>query len=342
MEILSIRNILIIIKPTGVQSFGFIRRISFYLICTYGKSRIPKTFQIKEIKSLLRRKRPLRKNPLPKAHLFQPSSLQKIFQRIKKKAIVQECAIDLLEKASSAKDPIQQKKNTEAMTAVIKDTLGDLLQNSKSAASEIFKLAHVNPKFDHAVNVATYSVLFGMAFGRINHELLNDLGLAGLLHDIGLSQIPVRISVELMAENSVNTDHFYSDHVDLGLKLLDHLDYPISDRIRELILQHHERFDGSGYPDGRMEFEFDDIAQLIAFADLLDTFISGKWDGSPKTFSEAANAIALINEDPEQHSFFDQEIINTVLKWIGSGTELSASESANVVKEKLSRILKTG
>jgi HD-GYP domain-containing protein (c-di-GMP phosphodiesterase class II) len=76
---------------------------------------------------------------------------------------------------------------------------------------------------------------------------MSTLGLAGLLHDLGKTRLPhaLRDTHEAHAEGPLSKE--YTEHVVEGRKLLEHAHAPA--RVIHTILNHHQRFDGSGWPD---------------------------------------------------------------------------------------------
>jgi response regulator RpfG family c-di-GMP phosphodiesterase len=85
--------------------------------------------------------------------------------------------------------------------------------------------------------------------------------------------------------------------------------------VKTIIFQHHEKFDGSGYPKKIQGFKVDDISQLLAIADLLDTIVSGQFDGTPKTLKEAFDAIERSEKLRTFPEYFNPDVYSAVLKW---------------------------
>ena len=129
-----------------------------------------------------------------------------------------------------------------------------------------------DPIYSHSLNVALIARSIGKWL-QFSREDLNILTLAGLLHDIGKTQIP---------ESILNKPGRYTDeefetmksHPLLGKKILNNKRF--DSRILAATLQHHERSDGSGYPRGLMEDEIDDFASIIAIADVYDAMTSAR------------------------------------------------------------------
>ncbi len=134
-----------------------------------------------------------------------------------------------------------------------------------------------DPIYSHSLNVALIARSIGKWL-QLSKDDLNALTLAGLLHDIGKTQIP---------ESIINKPGRYTDeefaqmksHPLLGKRLLNGKGF--DPRILYAALQHHERCDGSGYPRGLEEDEIDDFASIVAIADVYDAMTSARAHRDP-------------------------------------------------------------
>jgi HD-GYP domain-containing protein (c-di-GMP phosphodiesterase class II) len=254
-----------------------------------------------------------------------------------------EVAQGVLEKAAAPQNLDEEKKVKAHAREIIKEVLSGALDDVASTAQEIWRLSDVDPSFEHAVNVSTYAALFALAFGRIDPELLADVALAGLLHDIGLSQIPAHYAAKIWKDHQETDREEYARHVMAGLELIDLFAPETSPRVRTILQQHHEKFDGNGYPKKLQGFQVDDIAQLVAMADLLESIASGRYDGEERTFSAALLALEKVERARTFPEHFNPEVFSTVMRWTKSdklGEQIGAA--ATVVKEQSQKLLDKG
>jgi PAS domain S-box-containing protein/putative nucleotidyltransferase with HDIG domain len=105
----------------------------------------------------------------------------------------------------------------------------------------------------------------------LSEEQISGLRLAGLIHDIGKVRVPAEI---LMNPDGLSEPEFMmiKAHPRLGYEILKTIDFPWP--VAQIVLQHHERMDGSGYPSG---LSGDDIimeARILAVADVVDAMAS--------------------------------------------------------------------
>jgi diguanylate cyclase (GGDEF)-like protein/putative nucleotidyltransferase with HDIG domain len=137
----------------------------------------------------------------------------------------------------------------------------------------------------HSQKVSAYAALIAEAMDMSDAEV-EEIRLGGVLHDIGKVGIPENI---LNKSGPLNPDEWETmkSHVRFGAKILDPLT-PLA-RIREMVLHHHEYFDGSGYPDALGGEKIPLGARIIAIADAYDTITS---DRTYKKARRAADALA--------------------------------------------------
>ncbi len=121
--------------------------------------------------------------------------------------------------------------------------------------------------YAHSINVALVSRAIGKWL-KMGHDDLDDLTLAGLLHDIGKCNVPP----EVLNKAGKLTDEEFAlikKHPLDGRKMLKQCP-DMDSRYLNAALQHHERSDGSGYPRGLDDDEIDDFAAIVAIADVYD------------------------------------------------------------------------
>ena len=122
----------------------------------------------------------------------------------------------------------------------------------------------------HQSNVARLSVEIARRLGWDEFKI-EGLRLGAMLHDIGKISVPA----EILNRPGRLTEHEFGiikDHPQTGYEILEPIDFPWP--VQRMIVQHHERLDGSGYPAGLSGDEIIDEARVIAVADVLDAITS--------------------------------------------------------------------
>jgi diguanylate cyclase (GGDEF)-like protein/putative nucleotidyltransferase with HDIG domain len=156
----------------------------------------------------------------------------------------------------------------------------------------------------HSQKVSAYAVMIAQALGMSPAEI-EDIRLAGLLHDIGKVGIPEPI---LNKSGPLDTSEWETmkTHVELGAKILEPLQ-PMG-RIRVIVRHHHEFYDGTGYPDRLEAQQIPHGARVIAIADAYDTITS------PRTYKRArAPEDAFAELERCATNQFDPEIVRVFI-----------------------------
>ena len=181
----------------------------------------------------------------------------------------------------------------------------------------------------HSVNVCILSLTFARTLGLTETEL-HDLGLGALLFDIGKSRIPKGI---LKSPNSLSENEFLlmKSHAYLGYAMLEEKKN-ISKTTLDIVLNHHERLNGKGYPNSRFAKEIGRLTRIVSIVDVFDAMTS---DRCYKDAFQAQHALnELYNMAPDK---MDQDLVEAFIKFIGiypvgSIVSLSTGHTGVVVK----------
>jgi putative nucleotidyltransferase with HDIG domain len=181
--------------------------------------------------------------------------------------------------------------------------------------------------FHHSINVAVLSGVLGRWMGYRGADFDN-LVLAGLLHDIGKTQVTLQILCKPGVLTGPEMDTMKL-HTTYGYNLVKELGLPQS--VLFAILQHHEREDGSGYP---LRFTGDKIhpfAKIVAVADIYDAMTSDKVYRKKTTPFQAADTIVQFMYDKLDPAVCSTFLNNVRDYFIGNIVELSDGREAEVV-----------
>jgi HD-GYP domain-containing protein (c-di-GMP phosphodiesterase class II) len=105
----------------------------------------------------------------------------------------------------------------------------------------------------------------------LNSETMDGIRLAGLVHDIGKINVPSEILTKPGRLSQIEHD-LIRIHPEAGYDILKDIEFPWP--IAEIVRQHHERMDGSGYPRGLTGDVIRIEARIIAVADVIDAMAS--------------------------------------------------------------------
>lgn len=127
--------------------------------------------------------------------------------------------------------------------------------------------------FSHAVNTCILSIMTGIAMGYDANQL-NELGLAAILHDVGKIKFSKNVARQFPYKLTRNEREEYRRHPFYSLEIL-RKNYTLSANVLSACFQHHERWNGSGYPMGLKEDAISQYAQIISVADVYERLIVG-------------------------------------------------------------------
>lgn len=203
----------------------------------------------------------------------------------------------------------------------ISDTLYKQISNDSNIASSLSKLKQYDENtFSHSLNVSIYAALLGKWLGLSKDEIKN-LVQAGILHDIGKTGISKDI---LNKKGSLLPDEYeiVKKHAMLGYNIVKDIDI-IPEHVKEAILMHHERANGTGYPFGYELKRLDLFSKAIAIVDVYDAIISNRAYKKRSTPFEAFEWFL-----GPGLAFFDISLVSTFLKSI-SGSYIGARALLN-------------
>lgn len=160
--------------------------------------------------------------------------------------------------------------------------------------------------FTHNINVATISLFIGEALG-LPQEDLNDLGTGCMLHDVGKINIPI----EILNKNGKLSDEEFAQMKSHPLKGYEILQRSkgIAERARRISLEHHEKYDGSGYPNRMKGDSISLFGRICAVADVYDALTT---DRPYRVAMQPYDAMKILIAGIDKH--FDPRILNTFIR----------------------------
>lgn len=145
-----------------------------------------------------------------------------------------------------------------------------------------------NYTYEHSLSVAVMSLIVGLEL-KMNHKELSQLFLGALLHDVGKSLLPKELLTKTSAYTPDEID-LIKTHPTLGFEYLKE-NYSFSTSCKMSVLQHHERFDSTGYPKGLSGFIIHRHAKIIAIVDAYDSMTSDTYQSRALPPNEAIEFI---------------------------------------------------
>lgn len=233
---------------------------------------------------------------------------------------------------SSSADP-----NFAETTNTISNELMKAITENDAIAVDISALKVSDEyTFKHSVDVSTMSMIIAKKHG-LDDDAVREIGIAGLLHDMGKSKIPN----EVLNKPGKLTDEEFAlikQHSTFGYQILKEKN-TFSDRILLGVLQHHEKLNGRGYPLGVTGDKIHLYAKIISVADIYDALVTErpyKPGFSPRDAVEMIMAMTAELDINAMKSFLGSVILYPV----DSIVTLSNGEKAKVVSNNPDYILR--
>ena len=241
-----------------------------------------------------------------------------------------QCQQVLSESFAQVRQEFASKKVALNVTA-IKAATDNLLNALQRAKKPLVTLCDVSASSDrlmqHSVNVSVLGIMLALDL-KAPREMLHDLAVALLFHDIGMITLPESI---LFSEQPPNPEQTAAiqQHARLGFEHLVHSD-AISHVASGLILRHHEHLNGSGYPQSLRGENLSQLARIMSVAETYDSLTSGRF-GIPAVLPDAAISYIISNAG----ILFAKEVVVALCRRIalypvGSAVKLNSGEAGIV------------
>ena len=229
-------------------------------------------------------------------------------------------------------DPQTSRKETEALA---KAMLEKMLVEGETCI-RVLNASSGDRATAHAMNVSVIAMLVGRVMA-LDAALLADLGTGALLHDVGKLDVPERLR-QLDDAMSITERKLYASHVEQGLLHAQRMG--LGDVPRQIIAQHHEQSDGSGFPCQLKGEQIALAARIVALVNRFDNLCN------PPVLSRAMTpheALSLMFS--QQRPRWDAGVLQAFIRMMGvypagSVVQLSDERFALVMRVNATRPLK--
>lgn len=161
----------------------------------------------------------------------------------------------------------------------------------------------------HVVNTSTLAVAFAADLGW-DKELQAVVGEGAMLHDVGMARVPQKIR-DKPAALSAEEYRLVKLHPVYAAKRLEN-SAKLDARVLEIVRYHHERLDGSGYPDGLSNGNIPAYVQLVSICDVYDSYTT---EQSYRKQLMPSAAMRRLTQRSASH--FDKELVEKFIRFIG-------------------------
>lgn len=163
--------------------------------------------------------------------------------------------------------------NLDSVKNIVSEWINELEEKPENMINILDIRRKEGYMFSHAVNTCILSLMTGIAMGY-NDQQLDELGLAAMLHDVGKIKFSKNVAKQFSNWLSKKEKEEYRRHPFYSLEILRE-NHTMSPNVLNACFQHHERWNGSGYPMGLAGEAISEYAQIISIADVYERLIAG-------------------------------------------------------------------
>lgn len=170
------------------------------------------------------------------------------------------------------------RMNKKIEINIVKENINDLVESVSRNHDALIALINLR-QFDdytytHSLNVSVLAISTGKAMGLSDDEL-QLLGLGCMFHDLGKTRIPAYI-LNKPGKLSDNEFEVMRNHAALGSKIIAEQKLQVDDLVYKIARHHHERMDGSGYPDKLKGTSIPSLVTICALSDVYDALTADR------------------------------------------------------------------
>ncbi len=215
---------------------------------------------------------------------------------------------------------------------VIKETVSDIVDELLVNREILFSLSDIrafdNYTFAHSVNVCILAIMTGITMGYSRIQL-NELGVGALLHDIGKLRVNLK-TLNKPGELTRNEFREIKQHPEFGFRIL--RDYEdLSLLSTHVAYQHHERWDGQGYPRNLAGENILEYARITAVADVYDALLANRPYRPPYSINQAVNILKRMSGIHLDPICVNALVTNIAVYPIGTIVKLNTGDTGIVV-----------
>jgi len=241
---------------------------------------------------------------------------------------------DLLDYIKSKRDQLQTQKQIDISNSYdYVDEVIPLLKQNNSLVRQATKYYNEDDLYiSHSVNVTIFTLFLAIKM-NYEDEFLERLLVVGLNHDIGIARMPARILKKGKGALGKNELFYFKQHPKMSYNSIEKFN-PELQKIGEMILQHHERQNGKGYPEGLSEEKLSDEVKILGLADIYESLIH------PRTKRDALfPPLGMEDIFYKAGDSFDEEILATLYDNLfhtikGTYVKLSSGTIAKITEVK--------
>ncbi|MDR1922706.1 MAG: HD-GYP domain-containing protein [Candidatus Adiutrix sp.] len=211
------------------------------------------------------------------------------------------------------------------------DELVDSVSRNRDALMALMKLRRFDDyTYTHSLNVSVLAISAGKSLG-LSDEDLRALGLGTMFHDLGKTRIPPHI---LNKPGKLSDDEFaiMRNHAALSGEIIQEQKLQVEEIVFKIARHHHERIDGSGYPDHIQGGAIPDLVTICGMSDVYDALTSDRVYHKGRSPHEALKFIYSLRGTHFQEEWVDRFVQSVGIYPPGTIVQLSSDQIAVVME----------
>ncbi len=216
----------------------------------------------------------------------------------------------------------------EKLEIIIKDIINQIL-STENLILNLLEIRSIDDyTFIHSINVGILSMITGIIMNFSRHTLL-DLGLGAILHDIGKTRVPL----DILNKRGRLTDKEYSEIKKHTLKGFDIIQNSgkLNEDSSSIALNHHERYDGKGYPNGLKGEDIPLFSRIVSVMDVYDALTNNRVYRPKVKKNEAIDYIISMSDKQFDPNIVKSLTSNISAYSIGQGILLSTGQKGYIL-----------
>lgn len=205
--------------------------------------------------------------------------------------------------------------NTVARSKAYVQLTYEFLSQEKTAFAQLLRITSYDYyTYTHSINVFVFSITLAQRSGTFSPREVKDFGTGALLHDIGKSLVDPSI-VNCKGKLSSEQWEEMKRHPELGCRILE-VQGGISPAAMDVVRYHHEKINGTGYPEHRKADSLSPFIRICTIADIFDALTTKRsYKGAINTFE----ALNIMKKEMSQE--LDGDLLMTFIKMMGDSAE---------------------
>lgn len=202
-------------------------------------------------------------------------------------------------------------------TNIISRAKAELLLIPFTISSEVSIMTNMVEKLlvndNYLARVGSFTYFFTTVFGIKDKKTIAQIILATMIKDVGLSLINLNV---LKNSHDLELSDIYLKHPMLSIYMLSKNPIELSSEVKRIILEQHEKIDGTGFPRGKKENSIAIASQIVHLCDHIFKFSEGKIDGQKKNLHSVMRMIVNKNEAKGLVTSFSQPLLDVLKVFI--------------------------